>query len=214
MIWNRHTVMVVLFLLGAMPAHAGAPLFIREGDALLLPPPADTPVYVYEVTWPEGSSWKPWEVGKQVAEDFRREVRPEPFTVESMDEQSAGVANNFSGHDLNTLRHIEQGHIGFGRRGGLLGNITSNRSPLTTISVTFSVASVPGAEAETVSAKAGTAMRPVQTDVILSSWRGGGASTHRFGGTAKTNFRLNYFCGGQVTNNRFGNGGRRVCPNY
>jgi len=85
-IWNRPVVGLALLLLGAASAHAGSPLLIREADGLFLPPPADTPVYVYEVTWPQGVSWNPWKSGEQAADDLRRTVRPEPFTVESLDE--------------------------------------------------------------------------------------------------------------------------------
>lgn len=88
MIWNRPVVGLALLLLGVTPAHAGSPLLIREADGLFLPPPADTPVYVYEVTWPQGISWNPWKSGEQAADDLRQTVRPEPFTVESLDERA------------------------------------------------------------------------------------------------------------------------------
>lgn len=79
---------LALFMLGVTPAYAGSPLLIRQAGSLFLPPPADTPVYVYEVTWPRAHAWRPWKSGEQAADDLRSTVMPEPLTVERLDEEA------------------------------------------------------------------------------------------------------------------------------
>lgn len=95
-----------LALSGAMHLPVVPPLLIRDGDDLLLPPPADTPVYVYLVTWPEGAVSNPWAGGERAADALRREVQPEPFMVESIDEARRTLLIRTSADGRDSLRRF------------------------------------------------------------------------------------------------------------
>lgn len=103
MIRNSYGLWAVLFLLSAAPV-ASAPLLVQEDGKLFLAAPSDTPVYVFEVTWPPRVSWPLWTDGPQAAEDLRRAVRPEPFTVESLDEGAHRVLVRTSAVGRDVLR--------------------------------------------------------------------------------------------------------------
>ncbi len=105
MIASRYIAAGALALLSAMPLQAASPLLVRDGGDLLLPPPPDTPVYVYEVTWPDSGMWRKWESGEQAASDLRHDIRPQPFIVESIDEENHKLQVRTTAIGRELLRH-------------------------------------------------------------------------------------------------------------
>lgn len=82
---------------GEVPAQEPAPLLIWEDQKLFLPPPADTPLYSVQVGWGRMSEWIPWVNGEQASEEVRIIVRPEPFEVESFDDDNQTLNVRTSG---------------------------------------------------------------------------------------------------------------------
>jgi len=73
------------------PEASSPPLVVQEDQKLFLPPPPETPVVSVEVAWGRMSEWTPWVNGQQASEAIRKEVRPEPFMVDSIDETNHAV---------------------------------------------------------------------------------------------------------------------------